>query len=95
MDDHTGTWNSQTEYQPIECWEGRAKDESGRYIKVRVPEHPRAFYGWVHEHTLVAEQKLGRLLKHDETVHHICGRHDNRPSALLVCEREEHVRIHQ
>lgn len=95
MDASTDTWKSSTDYRPIECWSGRRKNCTGRYIKVHVPEHPRNFGGWVHEHTLVAELKLGRLLLENETVHHICDRHDNRPEALVVCDESEHVRIHQ
>lgn len=90
----TDTWNS-SNYRPLDCWAERIKDCTGRYVKVRVPEHPRNFFGWIHEHTLVAEQKLGRLLRKNETVHHICDRHDNRPEALIVCRKEEHVRIHR
>ena len=95
MEGRADTSNTSTEYRPIECWRNRPKDHTGRYIKVQVPEHPRNFNGWVHEHTLVAEQKLGRLLQEEETVHHICDRHDNRPEAIVVVEEEEHVRIHR
>lgn len=95
MEGHADTSNTSTEYRPIDCWQGRQIDTTGRYIKVQVPEHPRNFGGWVHEHTLVAEQKLGRLLQEEETVHHICDRHDNRPEAIVVVEEEEHVRIHR
>lgn len=82
------------EYNPVKCWLTRARDESGRYIKVYVPEHPRSFDGWVHEHTLSAELKLGRCLYGDETVHHLLERHDNRQKALIVCSAKEHSRIH-
>lgn len=49
----------------------------------------------MYEHRLVAEEKLGRFLEPGETVHHILEKCDNRPEAIVVCRREEHVRIHR
>lgn len=43
------------------------------------PEHPRASNGYVFEHILQMEKKLGRHLVKGETVHHLNGvRDDNR-----------------
>jgi HNH endonuclease len=52
---------------------------------VRVPEHPRArtASGYVFEHILVMEERLGRELFPDEKVHHRNGvRNDNSPENL-------------
>lgn len=49
-----------------------------------------------HEHRIVAEQMLGRRLKHGEVVHHINGdKHDNRPENLMVfASQKEHAKYH-
>jgi hypothetical protein len=58
---------------------GRIVTEHG-YILVYKPEHPAArSNGYVPEHRVVMEEKLGRLLFDGETVHHKNGvRNDNR-----------------
>ena len=40
------------------------------YVMIRVPDHPRASGGYVFEHILVMERKLGRYVTLKETVHH-------------------------
>lgn len=71
-------------------WRGGKTKHHGRYIMIRVPEHPRAPVnsGYVFEHILVMEDLLGRYLVDGETVHHLNGvRDDNRPENLeLWCK---------
>lgn len=48
-------------------------------------DHPRAHSGWVREHIVVMERKIGRALIGGEEVHHRNGvKDDNRPENLEV-----------
>lgn len=75
---------------------GHERKDSGGYVVVYVPEHPRANAGgYVPKHTLVMERLLGRYLEDNEVVHHINHiRDDNRPENLTVMDREAHSRMH-
>lgn len=56
------------------------------YEMIYMPWHHRAdSTGCVYEHIVVAEEKLGRLLKNEECVHHLNGvRNDNKKENLIV-----------
>jgi hypothetical protein len=69
---------------------GRSIEKRSGYVRVRVGQT------YVYEHTLVAEQKIGRRLHRGEVVHHInCDPTDNRPENLLVCSRSDHAKLHK
>lgn len=79
-------------------WKGGRTVASNGYVLVKMPEHPRAdSRGYVYEHIIVAEQKLGRPLAPGEEVHHDneC-KTDNRPENLIVkASRREHALAHR
>ena len=77
---------------------GRCKDIHSGYVKVLLPEHPRASQdGYVPEHIIIAEKSLGKFLPDKAVVHHINGiRDDNRPQNLVVCENSGyHQTLHR
>lgn len=75
---------------------GHEKKRSDGYIKVYVPDHPRASSdGYVMKHTLVMERHIGRFLNEDEVVHHVNHvRDDNRLENLRLMTKREHQSLH-
>lgn len=67
-----------------------------QYIKSLIV-HPRIRKdGTVYRAVLVAEQQLGRFVRHNEDVHHINGNiEDDRPENLQVLSHREHSALHQ
>lgn len=75
---------------------GRCRDADG-YILLKRPGHPYANNsGYVREHRLVMEQKLGRYLLPTETVHHKDEDHANNAidNLELYPTNGEHLREH-
>lgn len=67
------------------------------YYYLYMPEHPNAIKKarYIAEHRYVLEQKIGRLLKRDEVVHHINGdKKDNVPGNLKLFTISAHNRKH-
>ena len=75
---------------------GHRKKRCDGYIALYYPEHPKASKsGYVMEHDYLMEQKIGRLLKDNEVVHHInYNRSDNRLENLKLMTMKEHCSFH-
>lgn len=78
-------------------WKGGRTISSHGYVLLKRPDHPAAdVRGYVYEHRLVAEEKIGRPLKEDEQVHHKNGdKQDNDPDNLEVLTIAEHRAKHR
>lgn len=75
-------------------WKGGRKIERG-YILIFAPTHPDQVRGYVREHRLVMEKKLGRRLKKCEIPHHMNhDKQDNRPENLMLLNSKEHGKMH-
>lgn len=67
------------------------------YVKIYIPAHPASTKsGYVPEHRLIMEEKIGRYLSKKEVVHHINGiKTDNRIENLYLYKSEsEHMAYH-
>lgn len=77
------------------CHKGYIITHNG-YKMLKVPSHPyRDSKGYVREHRLVMEAKIGRYLKPDEVVHHINhDKLDNRIENLEITDLPTHTKEH-
>ena len=78
-------------------WAGGRIVEADGYVMIHKPDHPFANNkGYVFEHRLVMEQKIGRVLQPQEVVHHVNEiRDDNRPDNLeLYSDHKQHMIDH-
>ncbi len=75
-------------------WKGGRTISSTGYVLVRQPNHPNADgAGYVLEHRLAMETKLGRHLISGEIIHHKNGiRNDNRIGNLELCVKSNHFK---
>lgn len=73
----------------------RFKNNHG-YWRVKCENHPNCSNtGYVLEHRLVMEKKIGRYLARDELVHHIDGnRENNNINNLEICSHQQHDKEH-
>jgi hypothetical protein len=78
-------------------WKGGTTITNYGYRRVRSPAHPKADKdGYVLEHILVMEQKLGRYLQSHEIVHHKDGnRLNNSKDNLELMTRAQHTSHHR
>ena len=69
---------------------------SDGYVLIYVPGHPNSGNGYVLEHRYIMEQKLGRYLEPDESVHHKDhNKQNNSIDNLELIKNSEHTRKHQ
>lgn len=75
-------------------WRGGFYVDKSGYILIFLPEHPYANNkGYVREHRLIMEKKLGRYLEPHQVVHHKGAKDDPDPSKLEVfASNAEHLR---
>lgn len=79
-------------------WKGGTFYHSDGYIYQLAPGHPAAksAKGYVLQHRLVMEDKLGRFLTPTEMVHHVNEvKDDNRPENLELFNRSTHMQHHK
>ena len=77
-------------------WRGGRFELNG-YVYIYYPKHPHVVKGgkggggYVLEHRLVMEKKLGRYLTKQEDVHHVNGKKDdNRIKNLILVSHQKH-----
>lgn len=76
-------------------WKGGKYTDKDGYIMVMQKDHPNARSGYVPEHRLKIEKKIGRYLTRNEVVHHKNEiKSDNRLGNLILMDKKEHDRQH-
>jgi hypothetical protein len=90
---YVAKWRTIPKGQRRRRWFGGRNKTTQGYMVVKCPEgHPNEHrnHGYIKEHRLVMEQKIGRYLLPGEQVHHINGiRDDNRPENLELWARQQ------
>lgn len=60
--------------------------DSGGYVAVYQPDHPRSSHQYVREHILKVERAIGKFLRRGAEVHHVNeSKSDNRNENLVAC----------
>jgi len=80
------------------AWKGgRTTSGKGGYVWIKLRGHPRAnTSGYVREHILILEEKIGRSLLPNEVCHHIDGDvTNNKPENLEVMTNSTHTSLHR
>lgn len=77
-------------------WKKWKRIKKGDYIYALIKEHPNAtINGYVLEHRIIIENKLNRLLKKNEVVHHKDNnRHNNHINNLELLKIKDHCIFH-
>lgn len=77
-------------------WKGGRRINADGYVELFIPNHPRTrANGYVFEHIIILEKKIGRsLLSGEETHHKDEDRQNNLPENLQLVTHMEHLMIH-
>ncbi len=77
-------------------WKGGRIGGNGDYVHILFRNHPKANKaGYIMEHRLIMEKKIGRFLNKDDVVHHINKKKDdNRIENLVLLGKIEHDTFH-
>jgi len=94
-------WNKGKKYKQISLdkhpnWKGGRIIMRG-YIFLKKPDHPYSTkQGYIREHRLIMEKKIGRFLKKSEIVHHIDKNtlNNNIDNLMLLPNVSTHIKLH-
>ena len=93
-EEHKRKFSESTRREKNWRWKGGRRTEKDGYTQILKRDHPFSHAsGYVYEHRFIIEQKIGRFLEPEESVHHINKiKDDNRHKNLMAFKSEG---IHQ